>query len=154
MNDQAAIMIQIESLEGINNLDAILTEVPGIDGVWLGTLDARVSMGLPANAGQGGNEPEWLAAVEKFHSVIRKHDVSYCGFAFGTDSQVEQLGRDKSFIIVGADVMALSGMMTDYTKMKGVFGTPKKMFAEENKVGRKVRNGSVVVAEEGGVNAN
>lgn len=47
-NDSAAIMIQIETLEGINDLDAILTEVPDIDIIWLGSLDARVSMNLKA----------------------------------------------------------------------------------------------------------
>ncbi|KAF6234246.1 hypothetical protein HO173_007666 [Letharia columbiana] len=41
MNRQAAIMIQIETVEGIDNLDAILTHVPDIDA---STLDIRVSM--------------------------------------------------------------------------------------------------------------
>lgn len=38
-NSQAAIIIQVESLEGINNLDAILKAVgEHIDSVWLGKL--------------------------------------------------------------------------------------------------------------------
>jgi 4-hydroxy-2-oxoheptanedioate aldolase len=56
VNKQAAIIIQIESLEGIKNLDAILTEAGDhIDSVWIGSLDARVSMGLSSFVGQ---EPE------------------------------------------------------------------------------------------------
>ncbi|KAF5861349.1 hypothetical protein ETB97_000386 [Aspergillus alliaceus] len=41
-----ALMIQIESLEGIHNLDAILTKVPEIDIVWFGTIDARMNLAM------------------------------------------------------------------------------------------------------------
>lgn len=109
VNDQAAIMIQIETLEGINNLDAILTECPDVDIVWLGSLDCRVSMNLAANMGStlppllipswrqlpwwklltdnvllvGGDEPEWIEAEKKFEETLKKHNKPRGGFGFG-----------------------------------------------------------------------
>jgi 4-hydroxy-2-oxoheptanedioate aldolase len=74
LNNQAAVIIQVETVEAINNLDDILTECgKDIDAVWLGSLDIRVSMGLPDPfaAHPGGNEPEWVAAIEKMRPCYR-----------------------------------------------------------------------------------
>ena len=101
-------MIQIERLEGIHNLDDILTHVPDIDAVWLGTLDARVSMNLPGNAGMGEAEPEWLEAVAKYDAILTKHNKPAAGFSFGPN--MARMGKGKSFVIVAADVMALGGL--------------------------------------------
>jgi 2-keto-3-deoxy-L-rhamnonate aldolase RhmA len=109
LNDQAAIMIQIESLEGINNLDAILTEVPDIDVVWLGSLDCRISMNLPANFGHGA-EPEWLAAVEKFSNTIKKHNKPRAGFCFGGAEELAKTAQDHCMIFHTADVLKLYEM--------------------------------------------
>ena len=106
-------MIQIETLEGINNLDAILTEVPDIDSVWLGTLDARVSMGLPGNGGMGGPEQEWVDAVATYDRVVAKHGVAKAGFALGTPEMVQSMAREKSFVTMAADVLALLGLAGD-----------------------------------------
>lgn len=92
VNDQAAVMIQIETLEAINNLDAILTQVPDIDVVWLGSLDVRVSMGLPRRP-TGEPEPEYLAAVQNFDDTLRKHDKPRGGIAMGPEDVKKQLGQ-------------------------------------------------------------
>jgi 2-keto-3-deoxy-L-rhamnonate aldolase RhmA len=97
LNSQAAIVFQIESLEGINNLDA----------VWLGTLDCRVSMSLP---GFAGDEPEWLAAVAKFHAVIKKHNKPSSGFAMGPPEVLLKMGKGRSFLIVQSDIASLLGL--------------------------------------------
>jgi 2-keto-3-deoxy-L-rhamnonate aldolase RhmA len=121
LNDQAAIMIQIESLEGINNLDAILTEVPDIDAVWLGTLDARVSMNLSGNGGMGGAETEWTDAVAKFEATLKKHNKPYAGFALGPN--MKQMAAGKSFVLVAADVMALGMLGQGLAEAKAVFSS-------------------------------
>ncbi|PHH92765.1 hypothetical protein CDD83_5171 [Cordyceps sp. RAO-2017] len=120
LNDQAAIMFQIETLEGINNLDAILTEVPDVDIVWLGSLDARISMNLPGNFGLGGDEPEWIAARDKFFEVMDKHDKPYGGFAFfqppyGSPEKFAEAAKRMSFIMASADVMHLANLQQDIT---------------------------------------
>ncbi|MCJ1284880.1 hypothetical protein MMC26_004217 [Xylographa opegraphella] len=112
LNDAAAVMIQIETLAGLHNLDRILTEVPGIDAVWLGTLDLRVSMGLPGNGGMGGAEPEWLDAVQLFDDTMARHPaVAKAGFALTGMQGFERSLGGKALVIVAADVMALMGLM-------------------------------------------
>jgi len=101
LNDQAAIIIQIETVEGIHNLDDILTECGEyIDSVWLGSLDARVSMGL---SGMGGVEPEWLEAVALFESTLTKHNQAVSGFSLGPPEVRAVLSKGKSFLMVAAD---------------------------------------------------
>ncbi|KAK4119067.1 Phosphoenolpyruvate/pyruvate domain-containing protein [Parathielavia appendiculata] len=109
LNDQAAIMVQIETLEGINNLDAILTEVPDIDVVWLGSLDCRISMNLPANFGHG-DEPVWLAAVDKFNATLKKHDKPRAGFCLQGGETLTKMAQDNCFLMHAADVLKLYEM--------------------------------------------
>jgi 4-hydroxy-2-oxoheptanedioate aldolase len=117
-NFQAAIIIQIENEKGIDNLDAILTEVPDIDCVWLGSLDCRLSMGL---AGMGGEEPEWLAAVERYTSILQKHNKPISGLALGGPEQKAASGAGKSFVVPCADVLALLGHVEELKEARSIF---------------------------------
>lgn len=118
VNDQAAIMIQIESLEGLENLDAILTEVPEIDAVWIGSLDMRVSMGLPANGGMGGPEPEWAAAVQKYLEITDKHNKPRGGMALGPDEMFNQMQANLDFIVGAAEIVQLMSLQQDLQRMR------------------------------------
>ena len=153
VNEQAAIMMQIETLKGtcahllntilatkkhnvltyvhvcvrclgIENLDAILTEVPDIDIVWLGALDARVSMGFPGNFGFG-EEAEWVAARTKFFQVIHKHDKPYGGFGLcvppvGTIEVVREAAKRMSMICITSDVLHLGHLAKDLADARAV----------------------------------
>ena len=117
-NNQAAIIIQIETLEAINNLDDILTQVKDIDAVWLGSLDCRVSMGLK---GMHGEEPEWLEAVAKYKSVLAKHDMPDSGIAMGPPEVQAQAGKGKAFVVVAGDVIALLGHVGQLQDARNLF---------------------------------
>ncbi|KAI3064228.1 hypothetical protein CBS147353_8809 [Aspergillus niger] len=88
-----------------------LTEVPEIDAVWLGTIDARVSMGLPGGHGIVGTESEWLEAVELFHKTMRKHDKPYSGFCLAKGDAFLKKKSYMSMCIVAGDTLKLIEMM-------------------------------------------
>lgn len=113
VNRQAALIIQIESLRGMQNLDAILTECgEHIDSVWLGTLDARVSMGLP---GLLGEEPEWVEALAIYESTLKKHNKPASGLSLGPPEMKAAMARGKSFLVSGSDFYALLGQTSELT---------------------------------------
>lgn len=119
-------MIQIETAEAIDQLDAILTEVPDIDAVWLGTLDMRVSMGLGGSP-FGGPEPEYTAAIAKFERILKKHDKPRGGLALGEPDDMKKLGKDNSLSFVAGDVLALAGMAATLPTAKAMFPAERKM---------------------------
>ncbi|KAA6413659.1 MAG: aldolase citrate lyase family [Lasallia pustulata] len=131
LNDQAAIIIQIESLEGINNLDAILTECPEIDAVFLGMLDCRVSMGMGSGS-MMGEEPEWLEAVATYEAALDKHDKPRSGIVYGP--AMRHLHKEKSLMFVSADAFALMGMVGELAEARSIFPKleSKKVKVSEN----------------------
>lgn len=125
-NVQAAVIIQIESLEGIKNLDAILTEVgEHIDSVWLGSLDLRVSMGLP---GFWGKEPEWIAAIDSFRAILERHDKPYSGLATGEEEWLKLRGEGRSLMFTCSDLDAVLRTTDDLHTARRIF--PKKNYSE------------------------
>ena len=119
MNQQAALMIQVESEEGVRNLDAILTECPEIDMVWLGRLDARVSMGLAAHdAPNGWNEPEWLEVERIYAETVKKHNKPHSGFCFAEGEELAKQTGNMAMVLTGADVTALAGLADVARKSK------------------------------------
>ncbi|KAG9039440.1 hypothetical protein FRB95_010729 [Tulasnella sp. JGI-2019a] len=111
-NDNAAVIMQIESDLGAKNAEEIAA-VPGIDGIMVGTVDLRLSMRLPV--GFGGPEPEFHAAVEAIEAAAKRNNLSL--FAFGLGPMLEPKAR-KGYtgLMISADFLALiagqSGSLT------------------------------------------
>lgn len=145
LNHQAAIIIQIESLEGINNLDDILTDVPDIDAVWIGSLDARVSMNLPANMQGPHDEPEWQEALAKYKATMRKHNKPMANFAMGPHAK--KMGQGLSFNMCASDVSALMGLQGALKEGREIFGKLTREdgpgFEKKKQEEKRGRNGKV-----------
>lgn len=68
-NDEVVALGLIETAEGLANAEAILT-TPGLDGVYIGTIDLSLSLGL---AGLGDlDDPTLSAAVERILNLARR----------------------------------------------------------------------------------
>lgn len=95
-NEHTLVGIQIETKEGLDNLDAIL-DVPGIDLVFVGPNDLHMSLGLGAKF--WSDEPAFVDAIEAITVGCRSR-----GIALGTlcpDAASAQRRIDDGFTFVG-----------------------------------------------------
>ncbi len=94
-NDQVCLLVQAESQEALNNLDAI-ANTPGVHGVFIGPADLSASMGYVGNSGH----PVVQAAIEDAIARILK-----AGKAPGILTPDEKLAQH--FIDLGAVFVAV-----------------------------------------------
>lgn len=71
VNDEIALIMQIEHKDGIANLDDIL-EVPDIDGLFIGPLDLSGSYGRTGEL----DSPEMIDALERYRTACRQHSMA------------------------------------------------------------------------------
>lgn len=67
-NREIALLIQIETVLGLENVEAIAA-VEGVDVLWIGHFDLTVSMGIPAQF----DHPRFHAAVDRVVAACRRH---------------------------------------------------------------------------------
>lgn len=101
-NDEVCLIVQVESREALNNLDAIAA-TPGVDGVFIGPADLSASMGHVGNAAH----PEVQATIADAIARILK-----AGKAPGILTPDEKLAQQylalgAVFVAVGLDTQIL-----------------------------------------------
>lgn len=100
-NDAVAAMIQVESVRGVENVEAILA-VPGIDLVFVGPGDLAVSLGVPVGA------PEHTAAIERIADAARAAGVPL-GIFCVDDAAVSRWARvGARFFLIACDLVFLA----------------------------------------------
>ena len=109
-NDETLLIVQIESAQGLQNVDDILS-VPGIDVAFVGPNDLHAQLGLTPST--EGAEPEFVEAMERVKASARKHDVALGIFSRDGEAAAERVRQGFSMISVTSDI---SSMITEATR--------------------------------------
>jgi len=116
-NDAILTIVQIETAEGLANVDAIAA-VPGIDMLFVGPFDLGNNIGHPLN----GTAPDSVlqAAIESVVTAAAKAGKKTGIFCVSGEHSKECADLGFDLISVGTDMMALPGfLMNSLSKAKG-----------------------------------
>jgi len=105
-NEEIPVIIQIETVKGLENMEAIVS-VPGVDVIWIGHYDLTVSMGIPAQF----EHPRLLQAMDDLVDACRRHGIAP-GFLPPTpESAAHWVSKGFRMISLGSDIgVFLHGM--------------------------------------------
>jgi 2-dehydro-3-deoxyglucarate aldolase/4-hydroxy-2-oxoheptanedioate aldolase len=111
-NEQTVIVIQIEHIQAVENIDAILS-VPGIDCLFVGPYDLSASMGKTGLT----TDPEVQNAIEQVKQAAQQAHVPL-GFFGTTTSAVQPYIQDGyRLIAVGMDASLLGNAAREITHL-------------------------------------
>jgi len=102
-NETISVFVQIETVEAVNNLDAILA-VEGISGIFVGPSDLAASMGL---LGQQ-DHPDVVSSVHNIIARARQSNLPVGVNAFDPKTADGYIAAGVDFVLVGADVALLA----------------------------------------------
>ncbi|GAC1355851.1 MAG: aldolase/citrate lyase family protein [Ktedonobacteraceae bacterium] len=112
-NDEIMVVLQIESLQGLSNLDAILS-VPGVDVAFVGPNDLHASLGLtPSNEGA---EPEFVKALEQIKAGAKQQHVALGIFSSDGNAAAERVHEGFQMVSVTTDIACLITAATQNLK--------------------------------------
>lgn len=95
-NQNTTIICQIESVEGIANLEAI-AQTPGVDILWVGHFDLTNSMGIPGNFA----DPRFHDALKRVVEVCRQ-------YGLGAGIQPANTAQAQEWMALGFNVISYS----------------------------------------------
>jgi 4-hydroxy-2-oxoheptanedioate aldolase len=107
-NAEVCLLVQIETSEGIRNLDAIAA-VEGVDGLFIGPSDLSAALGQLGNLGH----PEVQKTIADAVGRIRKAGKAAGILSTDEETTRRYLSLGCNFVAVGADTMLLAGAARD-----------------------------------------
>ncbi len=97
-NEQVLTIVQIEDQQAVDNLSAIL-DTPGLDGIFIGTLDLSQSMGILP----GQSDPKLAESVDRVIGAARAKDLAV-GICTTWDDVDSFVSKGVTMPTLGADV--------------------------------------------------
>lgn len=110
-NEDIAVIVQIEHIEAVRNIDAILN-VPGIDGVFVGPFDMSGSMDLPGQI----NHAQVQQAIRTVIKACEKRDIARCIYAHTPEHARAYLEQGYRVIGLCTDYIMLARAAAQYLK--------------------------------------
>ncbi len=117
-NENILLVAQIESIQAVRNLDAIL-EVPGIDAIFIGPADLSASMNLLG----GMKHPQVLKVIGEIMEHARSRKIPF-GLPAGSPSELkEYVERGATLVTVGGDLgFLLNGAQESLRQTRALLG--------------------------------
>jgi len=110
-NQEIMVIPQIEHIEAVNNIDAILA-VDGVEAIFLGTMDLSGSMGMLGHT----DHPNIERAQQKVKEACKRRNV-HCGILAMSPEQCNQrIQEGHRFVAVGMDVDTFIRVATDWLR--------------------------------------
>ena len=107
-NRRTMLFCQIETAEGVRNVDAI-AGLPGVDCLWVGHFDLSSSLGIP---GQFDNS-KFTTAIDKVAAATRKHRKALGRLVPSVEVGVEMFGLGFDFLCYSGDVWVLHNALAE-----------------------------------------
>jgi 4-hydroxy-2-oxoheptanedioate aldolase len=117
-NGEIACIAMIETREGVENLEAIVT-TPHLGGVYIGPNDLALSLGMPARGDT--DEPLHLSTVETILKTCKRHKVPVGIHTSSLEWSHRRLEAGFDFVTIGSDAgFVMVGAAGALTAMRGV----------------------------------
>jgi 4-hydroxy-2-oxoheptanedioate aldolase len=101
VNDQVLVMVQIESVQAVDNAEAILA-TPGVDGCWIGPSDLALSYGVHPR--DRTTDERVVSAVERVLTACRNTGKAPGYAASGPSDARQRADAGFRFLTAGSDV--------------------------------------------------
>ncbi len=120
-NDEIACIAMIETKDGLENLESIVT-TPGLGGVYIGPSDLALAIDLPARGDT--DDPKHLATVDRILQCCKKHKVPVGIHTGGIAYTQIRLAAGFNFVTLNSDAGFMATAL--YAELAAARGTLKK----------------------------